>query len=44
MEEEKHTQAPTIKKTVTYIVDENGVEHELNESGPSDQSSVTSDQ
>ena len=31
MEEEKHSQTPTIKDAVTYIVDENGEEHELNE-------------
>jgi hypothetical protein len=29
MEEEKFTQVPTIKKAVTYIVDENGIEKEL---------------
>jgi hypothetical protein len=28
MEEEKHTQIPTIKKAITYIVDENGQEIE----------------
>ena len=28
---DEHSQVPTIKSAVTYIVDENGFEHELNE-------------